>query len=178
MLGVDRVDGDAVRVTGPDGALIAEARPTTVDAAEVVHAVGPAEAASAAERYLGFQSHPFPTCFVCGPRRPDHDGLGVYPGRLDDGRTAATFRAPDHVDLATVWAALDCPGGWTVPQDERPHVLGREAVRVEAFPSPGEECVVIGLRTGADGRKAFTLTTLYGSAGTVLATARSTWIAI
>ena len=37
----------------------------------------PAAAARAADR--GPEHHPFPTCFVCGPLRPD-DGLGILPG--------------------------------------------------------------------------------------------------
>lgn len=75
-----------------------------------------------------------------------------------------------------IWAVLDCPGGWTVPQEERAHVLGRLAARVDALPAPGDQCVVMGLLLGRDGRKASVRTTLYSPTGTVLATARATWI--
>jgi hypothetical protein len=77
-----------------------------------------------------------------------------------------------------VWAALDCPGGWSVPLEGRPYVLGRIAARVDALPTPGQRCVVMGTMTGEDGRKAFTVSSLYGPDGDLLATARGTWIAL
>jgi len=166
-----------VRVTAPDGELVAEARPTTpVDAA--VPAVDLAEAVAVSADYPGFRHHPFPTCFVCGHQRPDHDGLGLFPGRLADGRTAAPFTIPDAISAELVWAALDCPGGWAVPLEGRPYLLGRCAVRIDELPAPGDECVVMGAMVGEDGRKGFTVSTLYSPAGIVLATARATWIAL
>ena len=33
--------------------------------------------------------HPFPTCFVCGPRRAEGDGLQIFPGPFGDGQTVA-----------------------------------------------------------------------------------------
>jgi hypothetical protein len=77
-----------------------------------------------------------------------------------------------------VWAALDCPGGWTVPLESRAYVLGELAVRVDAVPVPGDACVVVGEMTGEDGRKAYARTTLYGPAGDQLATAQATWLAL
>ncbi len=35
-----------------------------------------------------------------------------------------------------MWAALDCPGGWAVPLEGRPYVLGALAVRVDSLPEP------------------------------------------
>jgi len=134
------------------------------------------EAEAASPSYLGFVHHPFPTCYVCGVDRAD--GLGVHPGRLDDGRLAAHFVAPSDASARTVWAALDCPGGWSVGQEDRPHVLGRIAVRVDAVPAPGDRCVVMGQFTGREGRKAWTLSSLYSPTGALLATARATWIAL
>lgn len=170
------VDGDLARVTGPDGALVAEVRPGDVEAA--VPAVDHPAAVAASARYAGLVNHPFPTCFVCGPGRPADDGLKIFPGRLPDGRTAAPFLVPDDVNPDIIWAALDCPGGWAVPQEGRPFVLGRCAVRIDALPTAGEACVVMGEMTGQDGRKAFARTTLYSAGGDVLAVSRSTWIAL
>ncbi|MEV1111433.1 hypothetical protein AB0I95_22770 [Micromonospora sp. NPDC049751] len=165
------VDGE---VRDPAGDLVAEVRPAgVVDA--VVPPVDAATAAEAATRYPGFVAHPYPGCFVCGPGRTD--GLRIFPGRLPDGRTAAPFRAPEQVDDATVWAALDCPGGWTVLAPDRPYLLGRIAAVVAARPAPGDECVVTGALIGVDGRKALVHTSLYGPDGTLLGAARATWIA-
>jgi hypothetical protein len=167
---------DLVRVTAPDGSLVAEARPGAVDGA--VPAVDHATAVSASRNFAGLADHPFPTCFVCGPRRPADDGLRIFPGRLADGRTAAPFQVPDDISPDLVWAALDCPGGWAVPQEGRPYVLGRCAVRIDALPAPGDQCVVMGEMTGEDGRKAFARTALYDPAGRAIAISRSVWIAL
>ena len=100
------------------------------------------------------------------------------PGRLPDRRTATSFTVPDEIAPELVWAALDCPGGWSVPLEGRPYVLGRIAARVDELPAPGQRCVVMGQMTGEDGRKAFTVSSLYGPEGALLATARGTWIAV
>ncbi|SCL64693.1 hypothetical protein [Micromonospora peucetia] len=166
------VDGE---VRDPAGLVVAQVRPT-----EDPHAVVPpvdlpaARAASAA--YAGLVDHPFPGCYVCGPDRVD--GLRIFPGRLPDGRTAAPFRVPGSVTMPTVWAALDCPGGWAVIAPGRPYVLGRIAAVVAALPEPGDECVVTGVMVGGEGRKALVHTSLYAPDGTLLASARATWIAV
>jgi hypothetical protein len=77
-----------------------------------------------------------------------------------------------------MWAALDCPGGWSALHTGRTFVLGRIAARVDALPAPGTACVVVGRADGMEGRKAWTRSTVYGPGGTPLATARATWIAI
>ncbi|MET7865775.1 hypothetical protein [Micromonospora taraxaci] len=165
------VDGE---VRDPAGDLVAEVRP--VDAVDaVVPPVDLETAVAAATRYPGLVEHPFPGCYVCGPQRAD--GLRIFPGRLPDGRTAAPFRAPEQVSEATVWAALDCPGGWTVLAPGRPYLLGRIAAVVAALPAPGDECVVTGALLGVDGRKAAVHTSLYGPDGALLGAARATWIA-
>ena len=154
--------------------LVASAEAADVE--EPVPGVPLATATRASTAYAGFVEHPFPTCYVCGPQRGD--GLAIYPGRLTDGRTAAPFVVPADVTVATVWAALDCPGGWTVPLETRAYVLGEFTVRVDAVPAPGAECVVVGEMTGEDGRKAYARTTLYSPTGDPLAIGQATWIAI
>ncbi|MBL7255058.1 hypothetical protein [Paractinoplanes lichenicola] len=137
--------------------------------------VGLAVAVAAAESYEGFTRHPFPTCYVCGPERTD--GLRIFSGPLPDGRTAAPWVVPAEAGLEVVWAALDCPGGWTALRSGRTYVLGRIAVAADALPEPGSTCVVVGEATEFSGRKAKVLSTLYDPDGTPLARARATWIA-
>jgi hypothetical protein len=132
-------------------------------------------AAEAARSYPGLTQHPFPTCYVCGPDRPD--GLRIFSGPLPDGRTAAPWLVPAEVDVPTVWAALDCPGGWTALQNGRTYLLGRIAVRIDELPDPGAECVVMGEASEFTGRKAMVNSSLYATGGRRLATARATWIA-
>lgn len=134
------------------------------------------EALTLGASYPGHVAHPFPTCFVCGPER--EDGLRLFPGRLSDGRTAAAWHVPEDVSTNLVWAALDCPGGWTIGIESRPYVLGRLTAAVSEVPGPGEECVVMGRLVGTEGRKAYADTTLYSSTGSVLARAHAVWIAL
>ncbi|TDC01124.1 hypothetical protein E1091_03505 [Micromonospora fluostatini] len=159
----------------PAGLVVAEVRPA-VEPPPVVEPVDPAVARAASAAYPGLLHHPFPGCYVCGPAHPD--GLRIYPGRLPDGRTAAPFLVPADVSVATVWAALDCPGGWTVLGPGRPYVLGRITARVTALPRPGDECVVTGRAGDVAGRKAQVYSSLYGPTGTLLGHARATWIAL
>jgi hypothetical protein len=135
-----------------------------------------AEAAEASASYPGFTEHPFPTCYGCGPARAD--GLRVFPGRLSDGRTAAAFDVPAAPSRETVWAALDCPGGWAAVMTGRISVLGRFAVDIAALPKEDDRCVVMAEAVSTQGRKTLVHTTLYGPADQVLATARATWITI
>lgn len=172
-LTVLRTDG-GLRVIDSAETVIATARRREADIG-AVPSVAPAEAAAASENYPGHGTHHFPTCFVCGPLRPD--GLRIFPGWVGD-RTAALFLAPDDADAVTVWAALDCPGGWTVITGEHPWVLGRMAVAIDRVPKPGEECVVVGREVRRDGRKAVVRTTLYGAGNNMCARAEATWIAI
>ncbi|MER7335074.1 MULTISPECIES: hypothetical protein [unclassified Micromonospora] len=162
-------------VRDPEGLVVAQVRPTE-DPRAVVPPVDLPAARAASAAYPGLVDHPFPGCYVCGPDRPD--GLRIFPGRLPDGRTAAPFRVPATVAPATVWAALDCPGGWAVIAPGRPYVLGRIAAVVAALPEPGDECVVTGAMVGGEGRKALVHTSLYAPDGTLLAWARATWIAV
>lgn len=154
-----------------------------------------AAAASAAEAsYPGHTFHPFPTCFACGTAREDGDGLRIFPGpvHVGDERIAATWtpHASLHEDwhtygdehprasVAVTWAALDCIGGWAGDLTERLMVLGRMTARVDDLPVIGEPHVVVGEGRGRDGRKTFTASTLYDSAGRVVAAAEHTWIAV
>lgn len=162
-------------VQDPEGGLVAGAVRRTGDI-PAVPAVSRTEALAATGRYAGHTDHPFPTCFVCGPQRAD--GLRIFPGRLPDGRTAATFVAPPDVSETVVWAALDCPGGWAVIDRDQAFVLGRYAVAVDALPEPDDECVVMGQPVHREGRKALVRSSLYAPDGTLLARAEATWIAV
>lgn len=177
--GVDLMDGAALVAT-------ASAVPASV-LGEAVPPVPADTARAASAGYAGLTLHPFPTCFVCGTGRDDA-GLGLRPGPLpgSPSRTACVFTltaahlagnpVPDRAWV--MWAALDCPGGWTIDLLGRPAVLGRMSARVRAVPTLGEECVVVGVLDSRDGRKSFSRTTVYDSGGHELARAAATWIDI
>jgi hypothetical protein len=157
--------------------LVVEAAATDLDD-EPAAPVAYDEAVTAAAAYPGFSDHPFPTCYVCGPQRAAGDGLRIFPGPLPGSRTAAPWTVPSGADAVTLWAALDCPGGWSIIAPGRPYVLGRMAAMVRTVPPDGVRCVATGATAEVEGRKAVVRSALYREDGTLLAQARSTWIAI
>ena len=181
-----------VTVLSAGDVTVAEAVPAA-GALEAVAAVAPDVAADAMLRYPGLGSHPFPTCFACGPDRAEGDGLRIFPGPVgaDRGFVASLWLPrPTHAEstdlldgvqrcgVATTWAALDCVGGWSEDLEGRPCVLGRMTARVDALPVVGEPHVVVGRHLGTEGRKSFTASTLYDADGRVVATARHTWVQV
>jgi hypothetical protein len=134
---------------------------------------------------------PFVTCFVCGPDRPDGDGLEIYPGALPgrDGLHAGVW-TPDAslagrdgtIRPEVVWAALDCPtsspvANWAGPDGKQlPIVLARLAADLRAPVEPGREHVVMAWRIDVDGRKRHSGSALFTVEGELLASARALWI--
>jgi hypothetical protein len=179
-----RTGADGVTRLSLGGSTIAEGASAS-SPPRVVDSVSVDLAYAAHKSYAGLSDHPFAGCFVCGTTRASGDALLLRPGRIDGGRTACVWTP--HPGLADdtgavgapfVWAALDCPGGWSADLEGRPMVLGRMSACVEAVPEVGEPCVVMGERLTGDGRKTFTAATLYDSDGRVLACAEHTWIAV
>lgn len=170
-----RVDASGGTARLYDGdLLVAEAAPATVDVV-LPDPVSPERAREAEAAYEGLVQHPFPTCFSCGTARPD--GLGLRPGPVAEGQAACTWR-PIEEDPVLVWAALDCPGGWSADLPGRAMVLGRMALQHRARLVPGTEHVVQGWVLGQDGRKVHTGTALRAPDGSVVAVARATWLAV
>ena len=81
------------------------------------------------------------------------------------------------VGLPTLWAALDCVGGWGGGIEERRMVLGRMTAQVDA--PRRRRAARRGRRVpGHRGRKTFTASTLYDSDGRIVARAQHVWIAV
>jgi hypothetical protein len=163
---------------------------TVVAEAELVEAAGELldpvsfdEAVTAAKGFLGRSGHPFLTCFVCGPDHPS--GMHVFPGPVPGRRdlvAAPWTPAEDAVGPEFVWAALDCPGGWSAGDlAARPMVLGRMSVEMlgeQASVVAGERYVVVGRHVRTEGRKTFTASALYGPSGEPVASAEAVWISV
>jgi hypothetical protein len=157
-----------------DAAVVPEAELPPVPAVDRTRSV------VAAGRFPGLTDHPFPACFVCGTARTD--GLELWAGPVDPSEprlVAAPFTVPsghglpDHV---LVWAALDCPGGWSIGLPGRPAVLGRMTAAVYSAPRPDEHCVVVARCDRWEGRKAFSRSSVYGADGRLIGAASQTWI--
>ncbi|MDE3720522.1 hypothetical protein PWG71_03915 [Nocardiopsis sp. N85] len=197
------VEGPAdapARLIDPEAAdagarLIAEAETVVVPDTPAVPGdpIDPATAKDAESRYPGLTLHPFPRCYSCGPERAEGDGLRLFAGPVRPGHgpdgvggTVACSWTPHPVlddgtgavDLPDVWAALDCPGGWSSDVSGRPALLGRITVQALRAPRVGGTHVVAGHLESIEGRKIRTGSALYDAEGRLLAQAWATWIAL
>lgn len=175
--------------------LIGEARAAPEFALDVPAPPSWDEAMDAAKKYNGLRAHAYGTCFVCGPARAAHDGMRIFCGPWRDGIVAGTW-TPDEtlagangsVASEFLWAAIDCPGSWSVigrddadaPVRELPStmLLGRLTGRIERGLRVGEDCTVLGWFLGAHGRKYDVGTAIHTRAGELVACSKGTWIAL
>lgn len=179
----ERADAE-LRLLTAGGAVIGDAVPGTF-ARNAPEAPTQAQADVGLAAYQGWSNHPFDRCFTCGTQRAEGDGLRLFTGPIGDDRTAApwspheAFAGEDGaIDLPTMWAALDCPGGWAADFTQRIIVLGRMTAEVLRRPRPGERCLSIGSLASHDGRKFSTDTALWTADGELLGRAEQIWIEI
>jgi hypothetical protein len=186
-LSVVREDGHVRLVDGE--ALIAEAALLPDLDVEPAPPLSIGEAEEASKSYRGFRRHGFPTCFVCGPKRGEGDGLRIFPGEARGGEVFAAPWVPDAsladedgaVRPEFVWASLDCPGAWAFIAEAgegRPIILGRLAAKVVAPVRAGEPHIAMGWRMGGQGRKLHAGSALYSAEGELKGLARATWVRI
>jgi hypothetical protein len=163
--------------------VIVEASSTTID-------VTPPAPIDLATATAGMKSsfaldarHPFPTCFVCGPKRKAHDGLEIFPAAINESLYAATWLpAAEFGDSRKLlrpeflWAAMDCPTGFAsgFPVAGK-LVTGRLAVKQLQPIRVGERCLLLSWPLGVEGRKHFSAACLYQNQKPY-AVARATWI--
>lgn len=180
-------DGDARHVLKHGERVICEARPSSLALAPP----GPQDWAlveSLSARGGSTDDSDFHWCIVCGRGRAVGDGLRVFGQRMDDRPMSLSLYEPHavhaaadgRIDAAFLWGTLDCPGAWAVqdPDDWRPAMTGRMTAQILYRPQPGESCMVVGWRVGAEGRKLFAGTALYTKSGRLCAKALSTWIVV
>ncbi len=170
-----RRDGEGTVLTDGES-VVAEARPVRLDLAAPAP-VSVSEAEEARSRHVRVGNPAFGECFVCGIR-DDGDGLGIHAGVVA-GREplhAAPWAVRESA-LELVWAAIDCPGAYSVGAEGRGDVvLGRMTACVLRVPEVGERCGVAAWPLGEDGRKLFAGTALFAEDGELLALAKQVWI--
>jgi hypothetical protein len=186
---VERGDDGAARLLDGD-ALVAEARAVDLP----IDAPPPVEPGDAAEAeqdspFLDGDAHPFPTCFVCGPRRTPGDGLRIFAGPVAQRDVFGATWTPDPnlgdddgtLPPELVWAALDCPTSVPVANDWGqpgflPIVLARLSVRPVKPVHVGQPHTIVSWPIEIDGRKRHAGAALHGADGDLLAIARALWI--
>jgi hypothetical protein len=159
-------------------AVVAVARPAVQVPWTAWEPVAPEVAAAPEASYAGFVSHPFPTCFACGPDRRPGDGLRIFPGRIDDDRVAAAWTPDGEPDVPVTWAALDCVSAWSSDLEHRPLVLAQMTALIEAAPRSGTSYAVVGAHLRSEGRKTWTASALFDGDGRTLGRAEHLWIAV
>ena len=178
-------DGEGAQLLDGD-ALVATARPVSLDV-EVPGAVSVEAAAAAAQHpHWTVDDHPFPTCFGCGPLREAGDALRHVCGPVDDGPLVACVATTDPglplddsgaLAPEVVWAALDCPSAAAaVPPGARAHVLATFTVRIDRPIPAGEPHVCLAWPLRADGRKKWAGTAITDAGGRVCAVGEALWI--
>jgi len=184
-LAVQRLEGGSIALREGE-AVVAEGVPAEIEL-DIPPPLTLAEATSASQSYLPIRRDAFGTCFGCGTRRPEGDGLRIFPGPLPERDVVTAPWTPD-ASLSTadgavgpefVWAALDDAGAWAFYLQDTsnwPLLLGRMAARLLAPVRAGEPHVVIGWPRGQDGRKYYSGTALFGEDGSLRAFARAIWI--
>jgi hypothetical protein len=168
------VDGEQV---------IASAVPANVQA----HVPSPpsyVDALAASRHYRGFESHAFPTCFVCGPARARGDGLRLFAAQVPGSSLVAAPWLPEatladargKVRPEFIWAALDCPGYFASVPGDALAVLGELAVHIDRSVHVEEPCVVVGWQILIEGRKHKVGTALFDEEGERCAVGVATWV--
>ena len=174
--------------------LVAEGKPATLEL-DIPAPPTREEARAAGQRFSGLKHHPYATCFVCGPARHERDGLRIFCGPWKDGMVAGTWTPDATLDDGKgfvapefLWAAIDCPGSWSVIGRDDPDapagfvspgaLLGRLTGRVVRQLRVGEECSAMGWFLGNDGRKYHVGTAIHTLAGDLIAYSKGTWIAL
>ena len=146
------------------------------------------QAVEASRHFRGWHDHALPCCFVCGIDNPEGRGLRLFAGPVNgDTEHVAAPWVPhkNHADedgtipAEIVWAALDCPGAFSVGvgQDSM-MLLGRLNAQIFGAPKVGDACVIQGWKLKTDGRKNFVGTALYGDDSELLAVAAAVWITV
>jgi len=184
-LEVDAVGGERVEMRDGD-AVVAEAGPIGELDLDIPAPLGVEEATAARDESPMQHEHPYPHCFVCGPKRGREDGLLVTCGPIGDGQVVASPWAVEEslptedgsVTPEIMWSVLDCPGGISTMllPDVGVSVLGRLAAHLHAPIEAGTTCVAMGWPIERDGRKLHAGSAIFSEGGELLAEARATWI--
>lgn len=183
-LAVRPISTDAIGLFDGDQ-LVAEARAASLDFA-LPGFVDPFAAKQASSAYIGFERHPLPGCFVCGPERQPGDGLRIFAGPVPGRENLVAAPWSPDASLADddgivwpeiVWGALDCPSAFAVDFDfDRLMLLGRIGARVVEPVRAGEDYVITATSLGEDGRKRYAASAIYAESGALHAVSQTTWV--
>lgn len=141
--------------------------------------------------YPGFTTHPFPTCFVCGPKRELNDGMRIFvgaaPKQVGFDNLMVGHWLPDETVVseddtvrdAAIWGALDCPGGFSAVLD-KPKLIVLSKIRGKIIKPAkiGDDYTVMSWRLQKMSRAFKVMTAIFRSdTKELFAIAESLWLA-
>lgn len=132
-------------------------------------------------------NHAFPTCFGCGPARPDNDGLALFTGKIPDTSLYGAEWVPrgiggETVEPWMVWAAMDCPSGagpfneWVDYASGEIQLLGELSVSISELPVAGAVHQVLSRTIKRSGQRMISEVVVLAEGGANIARGRATWI--
>lgn len=141
------------------------------------------QARSAEKYYRGHTQHSFPSCFVCGPKRAEGDGLRLFCGPVEGREMVACSWQPHtgflddagNVEEEFIWAALDCPSYFALNSDKT-CLLGQMTAAIDKPVAGDQRLIIYAWERSIDGRKHYSAAALSTSDGEVLARAEHLWI--
>jgi hypothetical protein len=178
---IERDDG-RLDLHGGDG-LLAYAEPDSLQL-NIPAAPDYVDAITDSRRFIAFERHAYPGCFVCGTARARGDGMRIFAGPNADKTMVASPWVPDEslagsdgkIAPEFMWAALDCPGYFAARDDGVAMLLGEFTAHVDRRVHVDETCVVIGWRIAVSGRKYEVGTALFDEDAELCGRARAVWL--
>jgi hypothetical protein len=179
---------DGVEALQEGNDVLAAARDSSVDL-QPPQPVGLEDSKIATGDYVGHKRHLVPNCFVCGPSRPEGDGLRIFPGIVAGRDVVAAPWIPSiilansngAVESEFVWSALDCPTIWALvllgraDSDEKA-VTARLAVELISPILARQPSVVVGWKVSETGRTRVAGGAIFSTDGQLLAKAKHTLV--
>jgi len=168
--------------------VLAVVRDASVDL-EPARPVGLEASKTASGDYVGHRRHLVPNCFVCGPLRPEGDGLRIFPGKVAGRDLVAAPWIPSanladsngEVESKFIWSALDCPTIWALvlhgqPDSDERAVTASLTVELMLPLLAEQPHVVVGWKVSETGRTRVAGGAIYSTHGRLLATAKHTLV--
>lgn len=188
-------EGGVVRLLDGE-TLVAEGRSLPGLELEVPEPASVAESRESRECFPWYEQHAFPSCFVCGPRRRDRDGLEIFAGPVEGrgpvgpGHLVACDWIPaaewaddsGHARSEIVWGALDCPTAVAAAElaedPAKAAVLARLAACLDGPVTVAEPHVVVAWPIDRQGRKRRAGSAIFDGEGQLRAHAEALWIEV
>ena len=137
-------------------------------------------------------NHPFPNCFVCGPKRQTQDGMRIFTGPSQNKTLYAAhwYAEPcwssdgTYIDTRFIWAAMDCPSSGPAfattldPHSQIAYVLGTLELHIEHKPKIRNHYIITCTLDEDNGKVYKTRVSLYDEEHKLHARGAAVWVQV